>query len=98
MTERTSIIVSSKNFRRFLKKVFQKYEGFPVDDVVFDVRDGVLTVSDLEFPIAHRGISKNLVSKSSIEKVIKVLKQASDQPIKVTFEPMWACMELQCQF
>lgn len=96
---KVSIIVNSKVFRKFLKDVKEKHINDPfTDEVTFSVKKGVLYVSGFERSVEHKGEGEAYVSLGSIHRMIKVLKQANEQPIRVEFEETWSSFNLLCNF
>ena len=99
MAEHGEIIVSSKAFRTFLKLVRDAYQNQV--EVTFILAHKELTVYSLKLPIEGRGLESGEyeITSGSLNRMIKILKYASDQPIVVSFEDCWNCFNLKsCHF
>lgn len=79
-----SIIVSSKYFKKFLRKASLLHENQV--EITAILTKGVLTIYSLQYCVEHRGEGEFNLTIESVNAMIQVLKSFSDRPIVIAFE------------
>ena len=96
--ENIIFIVDSKTFRKFLKKIIKKYQVNSWRSwYTFSIENNELIVGECLLEVHTKQNSlQNEIELLSIKKMIKVLKVANQQPIKVELSDH--CFNLTCIF
>jgi hypothetical protein len=83
--ENIIFIVDSKTFRKFLKEIIKKYAFNSVGaEYTFSIENNELIVGEYLLEVhTNQNSLQNEIELLSVKKMVKVLKVAKQQPIKV---------------